>query len=132
MKGSGYDGETDVPIHANHFIIYFMRSYSLLFVLSALPWHALASDLTFDCQGKTRFVHRGAASTYPQDEKRHYHVQDSSLDTLSCSSGESGIACSGLTDHQAMRRVQIDTKSRTVNDTLQMPTSELIFEGRCD
>ena len=45
-------------------------------------------------------------------------------------SGE--IACFGLTEQQAMRRVQIDTTSQTVRDTLQMPTSELIFEGRCD
>lgn len=111
---------------------YFMRAYLLMLALLMLPVIALASDLSFQCQGKTRFIHRGADSTYPQDEKRQYHIHDTSLDTLTCAASENSISCSGLTDHQAMRRVQIDTKARTVNDTLQMPTSELIFEGRCN
>ena len=104
----------------------------LPFLLCALPLYAAASDLNLECQGKTRFIHRGAASTYPQDEKRRYHVHDLKLDTMQCSIIETGFACFGLTEQQAMRRVQINTTSQTVSDTLQMPTSELIFEGHCD
>lgn len=114
-----------------------MRRLALPYLLCALPLcalslHAATSDLALACQGKTRFIHRGAASTYPQDEKRHYLVHDLKLDNMQCSVVEGGLACMGLTEQQAMRRVQIDTTAHTVSDTLQMPTSELIFEGHCD
>ena len=114
-----------------------MRRLVLPFLLCALqlgslPTYAAASDLVLTCQGKTRFIHRGAASTYPQDEKRHYLVHDLKLENMQCSVVESGLTCMGLTEQQAMRRVQIDTITHTVSDTLQMPTSELIFEGHCD
>jgi len=42
------------------------------------------------------------------------------------------VACFGLTAQQAMRRVMIDVAAKTVSDTLELPTSLLIFEGRCD
>jgi hypothetical protein len=37
----------------------------------------------------------------------------------------------GLTPEKAMRKVVIDRVAATVSDTLEMPTSLLIFEGRC-
>ena len=33
---------------------------------------------------------------------------------------------------KTMRRVLIDSSAKTVTDKLELPTSELIFEGRCD
>lgn len=109
-----------------------MLRHVLPFLLYALPLYAVASDLILECQGKTRFNHRGVQSTYPVDETRRYQVHDLKLEAMQCSVIETGFACFGLTEQQAMRRVQIDTTSKTVSDTLQMPTSELIFEGRCE
>ena len=111
---------------------YFLLRHAVPLLLCALPVHLWASDLAIECQGKTRFIHRGAASTYPQDEKRQYLVHDMKLDSMTCSVIETGLACLGLTQQQAMRRVHINTTHDTVSDTLQMPTSELIFEGRCE
>jgi hypothetical protein len=37
----------------------------------------------------------------------------------------------GLTPESAMRKVMIDRTAVSVSDTLEMPTSSLIFEGRC-
>lgn len=97
-----------------------------------LPTAVLAGDLNYDCHGQTRFVHRGAASTYPADDKRSYLIANKQLDGMQCETNENGFACFGLTGHQAMRRVLIDTSAKTVSDKLELPTSELIFEGRCD
>lgn len=105
---------------------------SLAFLLILLPWAAQATDLSLDCRGQTRFIHRGAPSTYPAHEQRRYHISNGVLDTMPCSVTGTGLACFGLTAQQAMRRVQIDTTAKTVRDALELPTSELIFEGRCD
>lgn len=104
----------------------------LVFLLILLPWVAQATDLVLDCRGQTRFIHRGAPSTYPADEQRRYHIHHGVLEAMPCSVTEKGLACFGLTAQQAMRRVQIDTRTNTVRDALELPTSELIFEGRCD
>jgi hypothetical protein len=37
----------------------------------------------------------------------------------------------GLTPQQAMRKVLIDPVRLSVSDTLELPTSLLIFEGQC-
>jgi hypothetical protein len=106
----------------------------LLLLALFIPFHCavLAGDLSYDCHGQTRFVHRGAPSTYPVDEKRSYLIANNQLEGMTCEPTEKGFACFGLTAHQAMRRVQIDTAAKSVSDKLELPTSELIFEGHCD
>ena len=100
-----------------------------LFLL--LPDVASAGELVYDCAGKTRFVHRGAQSTMPTDERRSYRIADGRLEQLACEISEHQLACHGLTPQQAYRRVIIDRSSGTVSDTLEMPTSMLIFEASC-
>ena len=99
--------------------------------LLSLPLLAQAAGPAYDCAGKTRFVHRGAPSTVPADEKRSYRVQAEQMDGLACKLSEPLIECMGLTPQQAMRKVVIDRVSASVSDTLEMPTSLLIFEGQC-
>ena len=106
-----------------------MRLLLLTFLL--LPQLASAESLSLHCQGKTRFMHRGAPSTVPADEQREYQIRDAVLDSLPCTAEGSQWSCFGLTAHQAMRRVQIDLTEMTVIDKLELPTSELIFEARC-
>ncbi len=101
----------------------------LLFLL--LPAVTLAGEPAYDCAGKTRFVHRGAQSTTPADERRSYRIAGGRLDGLVCEINDRQLACHGLTPQQAYRRVVIDRSSGTVSDTLEMPTSMLIFEGSC-
>ena len=103
----------------------------IVVLLSCLSSTAQSSDLTWECQGKTRFVHRGAESTYPTDEHRRYQVRHQTLESMPCSTTESGWYCYGLTEQQATRRVRLNTTTLVVNDTLELPTSELIFEGHC-
>lgn len=100
-------------------------------LISSLSSLVYSADLTWECQGKTRFVHRGAESTYPVDEQRRYQIRNQILESTTCSTTESGWYCYGLTEQQATRRIRLDTASLTVTDTLELPTSELIFEGRC-
>lgn len=109
-----------------------MRPLLFAALLILLPGAVLASDLSYDCRGQTRFVHRGAASTYPADDKRSYQIANNQLSGMRCETTENGFACFGLTEQQAMRRVRIDTSTKTVTDKLELPTSELIFEGHCD
>lgn len=101
----------------------------LLFLL--LPAVVLAAEPAYDCAGQTRFVHRGAQSTTPADERRSYRIEAGRLEGLACELDDAEVACHGLTPQQAYRRVVIDRKRRTVSDTLEMPTSMLIFEGSC-
>jgi hypothetical protein len=110
-----------------------MKPNLLLIALSSLvvPLVAIAADIQFDCEGKRRFEHRGAASTVPADAKHRYLLKNRRLEGLDCQLGDELIACMGLTPESAMRRVVIDRVARTVSDTLEMPTSLLIFEGRC-
>ena len=109
-----------------------MQSLTFSALLILLPNAVLAGDINYECHGQTRFVHRGAASTYPADDKRSYLIANKQLDGMQCETNKNGFACFGLTEHQAMRRVLIDTNVKTVSDKLELPTSELIFEGRCD
>lgn len=104
--------------------------FAVLLIL--LSGTALAGDLSYDCHGQTRFVHRGAPSTYPADDKRSYQISNNLLDAMQCETGPKDITCFGLTAQQAMRRVRIDISAKTVTDKLELPTSELIFEGRCN
>jgi hypothetical protein len=96
-----------------------------------LPALAFAQDFFVECAGKTKFIHRGAPSTVPAAETRLYRLQANQLDGLSCEQNESQIACMGLTPQQAMRKLVIDTVLLSVSDTMELPTSLLIFEGQC-
>ncbi len=113
-------------------IIAFMRKLLFILSITLLPAFVCAAELSLSCQGKTRFIHRGAPSTYPVDEKRSYAMRDGVLAGMPCNSIDNGVACFGLTAQQAMRRVMIDVAAKTVSDTLELPTSLLIFEGHCD
>ena len=103
----------------------------LLFLFLLFPLLAQADEPSLLCEGKTRFVHRGAASTVPADEKRSYRIEANQLDGLDCKQENGKIGCMGLTPQQAYRRVVIDMTAHTVSDTLELPTSLLIFEGTC-
>ena len=96
-----------------------------------LPLAALAADVQYDCEGKRRFEHRGAASTVPADARHRYEVTGLKMEGLDCKLSDELISCMGLTPESAMRKVVIDRIAITVSDTLEMPTSMLIFEGRC-
>jgi hypothetical protein len=104
---------------------------SLIALLCALPVLAVAQDFFVECAGKMSFIHRGAPSTVPAAEKRRYHLQSNHIDGLQCEQNEVQIACMGLTPQQAMRKLLIDPVRLSVTDTLELPTSLLIFEGQC-
>jgi len=95
------------------------------------PATAVAIELALDCEGKSRFVHRGAPSTVPAADKRSYRFAGGQLDGLDCKVTDADIGCHGLTAQQAYRRIAIDRTAGTVSDTLELPTSMLIFEGSC-
>ena len=101
---------------------------ALLCFLPSLLW---AQDFFVECAGKTSFIHRGAPSTVPAAEKRRYRLHANQIDGLQCERSEMQIACMGLTPQQAMRKLLIDPVSLSVSDTLELPTSLLIFEGQC-
>ena len=103
----------------------------LIALLCWLPLLAGAQDFFVECAGHTRFIHRGAPSTVPAPEKRRYRLQANQIDGLQCEQNEVQIACMGLTPQQAMRKLLIDPVLLTVTDTLELPTSLLIFEGQC-
>jgi hypothetical protein len=96
-----------------------------------LPLAALAADVQYDCEGKRRFEHRGAPSTVPADARHRYVVTDLKMEGLDCKLSDALISCMGLTRESAMRKVLIDRVAATVSDTMEMPTSLLVFEGRC-
>ena len=96
-----------------------------------LPLAALAADVQYDCEGKRRFEHRGVPSTVPADARHRYEVSGLKMEGLNCKLNDELISCMGLTPESAMRKVVIDRIAITVSDTLEMPTSLLIFEGRC-
>lgn len=104
---------------------------SIVALLCFFPAFVFAQDLFVECAGKTRFIHRGAPSTVPAAEKRRYRLQANQIDGLSCEQSEMQIACMGLTPQQAMRKLLIDPAVLSVTDTLELPTSLLIFEGQC-
>jgi hypothetical protein len=96
-----------------------------------LPLAAHSADIQYDCEGKRRFEHRGAPSTVPADARHRYELTGLKMEGLKCNLSDELISCMGLTAESAMRKVVIDRIAITVNDTLEMPTSSLIFEGRC-
>ncbi len=96
-----------------------------------LPLAALSADIQYDCEGKRRFEHRGAPSTVPADARHRYELTGLKMEGLNCKVSDELISCMGLTPESAMRKVVIDRAAVTVSDTLEMPTSSLIFEGRC-
>ena len=104
---------------------------SLIALLCFLPTLLWAQDFFVECAGKTSFIHRGAPSTVPAAEKRRYRLQANQIDGLQCEQTEAQIACMGLTPQQAMRKILIDPVLLSVSDTLELPTSLLIFEGQC-
>jgi hypothetical protein len=106
-----------------------MKSLIALFYL--FPLLAAAQYLSVECAGHTRFIHRGAPSTVPAAEKRLYRLRTNQIDGLQCEQNEAQIACMGLTPQQAMRKLLIDPVLLSVTDTLELPTSLLIFEGQC-
>lgn len=110
----------------------FSAALSALLLMLCLPLAAMAADLQYDCAGKRRFEHRGAASTVPADARHRYVIQSQKMEGLDCKLSDELIACMGLTPEKAMRKVVIDRVAATVSDTLEMPTSLLIFEGRCN
>lgn len=111
--------------------VLFSAALSAPLLMLCLPLAAMAADLQYDCLGKRRFEHRGAASTVPADARHRYVVQGQKMEGLDCKLSEELVACMGLTPEKAMRKVVIDRAAATVSDTLEMPTSLLIFEGRC-
>ena len=92
---------------------------------------ARSADIQYECEGKRRFEHRGAASTVPVDARHRYELTGLTMEGLNCKLSDELISCMGLTPESAMRKVVIDRIAITVSDTLEMPTSSLIFEGRC-
>ena len=104
---------------------------SLIALLYICPLLVAAQDLVVECAGHTRFIHRGAPSTVPAAEKRRYRLQANQIDGLQCEQSDTQIACMGLTPQQAMRKLLIDPVRLSVTDTLELPTSLLIFEGQC-
>ncbi len=105
-----------------------MKSFCILLFF---PLMAMAAGDTYDCAGKTRFVHRGAPSTVPAAAKRSYRVAADKIDGLACELTDQMVACMGLTPEQAMRKIVIDRAALSVSDTMELPTSLLIFEGQC-
>ena len=105
--------------------------FSALLLILCFPLAALAADIQYDCEGRRRFEHRGAPSTVPADARHRYVVTHLKMEGLNCKLSDELISCIGLTPESAMRKVVIDRVAATVSDTLEMPTSLLIFEGRC-
>lgn len=100
-------------------------------LLLLLPIAAHAADASYDCEGKRSFFHRGAPSTVPVDEKRSYRVEGDKFEGLECKVSDAEVGCHGLTPEMAYRRILIDRKAGTVRDALELPTANMVFEGRC-
>lgn len=116
-------------------LVFALRGYfsmkSLCVLLLIVPLLALADGTAYDCDGKTRFIHRGAPSTVPAAAKRSYRLLGGRIDGLTCQPEDQVIGCMGLTPEQAMRKIVIDLATLSVSDTMELPTSLLIFEGQC-
>ncbi len=98
-------------------------------ILAPLVGHA--AEPAYECDGKTHFIHRGAPSTVPADATRSYRFDGGQLDGMPCTFSDAEIGCHGLTPQQAYRRVLINRTAGTVKDTMELPTSMLVFEGQC-
>lgn len=103
----------------------------LFLALVVLPLPSRAAGPAYDCAGKTHFIHRGAPSTVPADATRSYRVEAEQIDGMPCKISDAEIACHGLTPQQAYRRLVIDRTTGKVKDTMELPTSMLVFEGQC-
>jgi hypothetical protein len=104
------------------------------FLTSALifvPLASAAAGPSYDCAGKTHFIHRGAPSTVPADATRSYRFDGEQIDGMPCKISDAEIGCHGLTPQHAYRRLLIDRATGTVKDTMELPTSMLVFEGQC-
>ena len=120
-----------MPRHSGAPGLFSSQMKFLLSLLLMSPLLAFGAGHAYDCAGKTRFVHRGAPSTVPADDKRSYRIHADQMDGLDCKLTDTQIACMGLTPQQAMRKVVIDRTAPSVSDTMELPTSMLIFEGQC-
>ncbi|MEO0317660.1 MAG: hypothetical protein RL404_1337 [Pseudomonadota bacterium] len=103
----------------------------LFLAMLVLPLAGRAAEPAYDCAGKTHFIHRGAPSTVPADATRSYRVEGEQIDGMPCQISDGEIACHGLTPQQAYRRLVIDRTAGKVKDTMELPTSMLVFEGQC-
>ncbi len=112
----------------------FIRTSLSRFFFSALllaPWVATAATPTYDCAGKTHFIHRGAPSTVPADATHSYRFEGNQFEGMPCEISDVEIGCHGLTPQQAYRRLLINRATGAVKDTMELPTSMLVFEGQC-
>ncbi len=103
----------------------------LFLALFVMPLASLAVPPAYECAGKTHFIHRGAPSTVPADAVRSYRMEGEQIDGMPCKISDAEIGCHGLTPQQAYRRLLIDRTTGTVKDTMELPTSMLVFEGQC-
>ena len=108
---------------------FFPRFLMCAGMLIPLPGMAVAP--AYECAGKTQFIHRGAPSTVPADARRSYRFDSAQFEGMPCTISDDEIGCHGLTPEQAYRRLLIDRTNGSVKDTLELPTSMLIFEGQC-
>ncbi len=99
--------------------------------LIVLPLSGIAAEPAYNCTGKTHFIHRGVPSTVPADATRSYRVNGDQIDGMPCKISDAEIGCHGLTPEQAYRRLLIDRTTGAVKDTMELPTSMLVFEGQC-
>ncbi len=103
----------------------------LFLALFVMPLASHGTQPAYECAGKTHFIHRGAPSTVPADATRSYRVEGEQIDGMPCKISDVEIGCHGLTPQQAYRRLLIDRTTGTVKDTMELPTSILVFEGQC-
>ncbi len=104
------------------------------FLLSALlfaPLAGTAATPAYECAGKTHFIHRGAPSTVPADATHSYRFDGNQFEGMPCEISDAEIGCHGLTPQQAYRRLLINRATGAVKDTMELPTSMLVFEGQC-
>ncbi len=106
----------------------------VLVALLGMPLAGSAAAAAYECAGKTHFIHRGAPSTVPADATRSYRFDDADrtqFEGMPCEISATEIGCHGLTPQQAYRRLLIDRATGVVKDTMELPTSMLVFEGQC-
>lgn len=103
----------------------------LMSVLLLAPLAGIAAAPAYDCAGKTHFIHRGAPSTVPADATRSYRFDGPQFEGMPCEVSDAEIGCHGLTPQQAYRRLLINRATGAVKDTMELPTSMLVFEGQC-
>ncbi len=108
-----------------------LYSRFLFLAVILVPLASQAAEPAYACAGKTHFIHRGAPSTVPADATRSYLVEGGQIEGMPCEISDAEIGCHGLTPQQAYRRLLIDRMTGKVKDTMELPTSMLVFEGQC-